>query len=370
MSVALVTNYLPGYRLPLYELLADRLAVEVFCFGGEGHYLAESARDLERQLEQARFPAHRLERQRDALALARDHDAVVASTAGRVALPAAYTGARRAGRPFLLWASLWRHPRTSVHLASLPLMRSIYRHADAIVTYGPHVSAYVAGLRGSDESVFIAPQAVEPELFGRAVGEEERRAWRAQLGLGPGPLVLYVGRLVDDKGVRVLAEAWKQTRDADKATLCLAGEGPLAADSDLGAAPGLVVAGHIERGSLPVAYAAADMVVVPSIATRRFLEPWGLVCNEAMLQGKPVIASDAVGAAAGGLVRDGETGLVTPAGDANALAAALERLLRDPALRVRLGSRGKEIVREYSYESAAEGFSRALEAAGGPAPGA
>ena len=76
---------------------------------------------------------------------------------------------------------------------------------------------------------------------------------------------------------------------------------------------------------------------MPSIATRRFLEPWGLVCNEAMSQGRPVIATDAVGAAAGGLVRDGETGLVVPAGDARALAEAIERLLGDAQLRADLG---------------------------------
>ena len=76
-------------------------------------------------------------------------------------------------------------------------------------------------------------------------------------------------------------------------------------------------------------YAAADVLVLPSIPTRTFREPWGLVVNEAMNQGLPVIASDAVGAAAGGLVRDGRNGLVVPAGDSAALAGALRRLADD-----------------------------------------
>ena len=62
---------------------------------------------------------------------------------GRVAVPAAWHGARRAKRPFVLWASLWRHPLTLAHLLSFPLMRRIYRQADAVLTYGPHVSRYV-----------------------------------------------------------------------------------------------------------------------------------------------------------------------------------------------------------------------------------
>ena len=72
--------------------------------------------------------------------------------------------------------------------------------------------------------------------------------------------------------------------------------------------------GFVPRDELPALYAAADALVLPSIRTATFLEPWGLVVNEAMHQGTPVIASDAVGAAAGGLVRDGRNGLVVAAG--------------------------------------------------------
>ena len=91
-------------------------------------------------------------------------------------------------------------------------------------------------------------------------------------------------------------------------------------------------------------YAGSDVVVVPSVPTRDFLEPWGLVVNEAFDQGVAVIASTAVGAAAGGLVRHEETGLVVPAGDADALAAALRRLHDDPELRARLGAAGRAAV--------------------------
>ena len=71
--------------------------------------------------------------------------------------------------------------------------------------------------------------------------------------------------------------------------------------------------------------AAADVCVIPSVRTRGFREPWGLVANEAMNQSTPVIASEEVGAVAGGLVRHERNGLVVPAGDASALAGALRR---------------------------------------------
>jgi glycosyltransferase involved in cell wall biosynthesis len=114
-------------------------------------------------------------------------------------------------------------------------------------------------------------------------------------------------------------------------------------------------------------YAASDVVVVPSIPTLTFREPWGMVVNEAMSQGRPVIATDAVGAAAGGLVRDGRNGLVVPAGDAPALAAALRRLHDDPAERARLGAAGREDVRAHTQAGWADAVVAALADAGASA---
>jgi hypothetical protein len=111
-------------------------------------------------------------------------------------------------------------------------------------------------------------------------------------------------------------------------------------------------------------YAGSDVVVVPSLPTRDFLEPWGLVVNEAFHQGVPVIASTAVGAAAGGLVQHERNGLIVPAGDASALAAALRRLHDDPTLRARLGEGAREAVRPYTPAAWAEGIGRALAAVG------
>ena len=74
-------------------------------------------------------------------------------------------------------------------------------------------------------------------------------------------------------------------------------------------------------------YAASDALVLPSIRTRTFREPWGLVVNEAMNRGLAVIVSHAVGAAAGGLVQDRRNGLVLRAGDPSGLASAVRKLL-------------------------------------------
>jgi glycosyltransferase involved in cell wall biosynthesis len=284
---------------------------------------------------------------------------VIAPFAGGALLPAAYAGARRHRRPFVLWASVWSQPRSVGHALALPATRHIYRHADAVIAYGEHVRRFAASIRGRADDVFVAPQAVEPELFARRVAADEILGFLVRHQLGPGPLVAYVGRLVPEKGTRVLADAWP--RISSQATLLLIGDGPCA--PELTGLPGVRLLGPLPRAELPVAYAAAVLALLPSIPTSRFREPWGLVCNEAMHQGRTVIATTSVGAVAGGLVRHGQTGWVIAPGDPDELARAIDHLLADEPLRAQLGAAARPAVAAYTYDAMAAAFDRALAAA-------
>ena len=166
------------------------------------------------------------------MAAGRDR-AVVCGLGGRIALPATYAAARRARVPFILWASLWAHPHTPAHLLSYLPMRRIYRHADAVVTYGPHVSRYVEKHRGVRGAVFEAPQACAPELAEPATAEEARE-WRGRSGVGEdGFLALFAGRLEREKGIDVLLDGWERSGVAGM--LALAGHGRVRARLDVAA---------------------------------------------------------------------------------------------------------------------------------------
>jgi glycosyltransferase involved in cell wall biosynthesis len=282
------------------------------------------------------------------LAASGRYRAVVCGTVGRTALPAAYVGARRARVPFVLWSALWAQPRSLAGIAGGPLIARIYRRADAIVTYGPHVSEYVR--RHGARRVFEAPQAVDNEFWSTPVEGAERRA----------PFqAVFVGRMEPEKGAWLLLEAWPHAApDPSQAALVLVGDGVLRGRSEEGA----TFVGPQPPEQVRNFLASSDVLVMPSLPTRSFREPWGLAVNEAMNQGLAVIATDAVGAAAGGLVRDGRNGLIVPARDVRALAGALARLREDPQLRSQLGAAGREDVRENSFEAWVDGFSRALSA--------
>jgi glycosyltransferase involved in cell wall biosynthesis len=229
-----------------------------------------------------------------------------------------------------------------------------------VIAYGEHARRFVARIRGHDDDIFIAPQCVEPELFRRTVDAGEIAAFRDAHDVGDGQMVLYVGRLVTEKGVEVIAQAWPQVqRDA---TLVVIGDGPLRAR--LETLPGARLLGPLPRPRLPAAYAASACALLPSIPTPRFREPWGLVCNEAFEQARPVIATTAVGAVAGGLVRGGENGFVIQPGDATALARSIDLVVGDRALRQHLGAAAQRAVAPYTYEAMAAAFDQALAAAG------
>jgi glycosyltransferase involved in cell wall biosynthesis len=279
---------------------------------------------------------------------------VLAGTGGRIALPAAYLGARRAKVPFVLWASLWAHPMSPAHAVSWPLLRHLYGASDAVVTYGPHVSAYVRA-HGA-RRIFEAPQAVDNAFWG---GQGDDRLRRAPFQ------VVFTGRTAREKGLTVLGRAWRSSGlAAPHAALVLVGGGrPRSRAPAASAAPSSGRAPALSPIEVRNFLSSSDVCVIPSIRTLTFREPWGLVANEAMNQGLPVIATDAVGAAAGGLVRHERTGLVVPAGDHVALAGAIRRLHDDPALRARLGAAAREAVAEYTFDAWAEGVMGAMTAA-------
>ena len=169
----------------------------------------------------------------------------------------------------------------------------------------------------------------------------------------PRPFLLAIGRLVPQKGFDLLLRAFAQAGLPDH-DLLLAGEGPeraalekLAADLDLGARVRFV--GRVDRPTAAALFKGCAFFVLPSRQ-----EPLGIVNLEAMAAGKAVVAAWVGGVPE--IVRDGETGLLVPGEDVNALAAALSRLATDAGLRVALGAAGRRRVAEFTWSAIADRY--------------
>lgn len=227
-----------------------------------------------------------------------------------------------------------------------PFLRRILSLADRIIVASPPMRDLAEELRDFREKVVVIPYAVDPDQH--ALAPSCRQLVEKIRGEHTRPLALFVGRMVPYKGVDVLLRALK---DVD-ARAILVGTGPLketweALAADLGLAERVQFVGDVDQPTLTALYHACDVFVLPSV-TRA--EAFGMVQLEAMACGKPVI-STLLPSGVPWVNRDGETGLVVPPFDVEALQLALMRLLSDPALRSAMGERGRaRVVTEFSLE--------------------
>jgi glycosyltransferase involved in cell wall biosynthesis len=232
----------------------------------------------------------------------------------------------------------------------------------AFVVPGRSSLQYLKDLGIPDGCIFTAPNAVDIQLFAALAEEASRREIqvRARLSL-PSRYFLYIGRLVRAKGVFELVEAYAQLEDEIRANVGLVFVGDGADRSELierasRITPGTIqFPGFVQREGLPEFYALADALIFPTHS-----DPWGLVVNEAMSCGLPVIATNVAGCVAD-LVQDGWNGFVVPPRDPSQLAGPMARLARDSQLRIEMGSRSRKRVKACSPAAWAEGLIKAIE---------
>ncbi|MGN7956477.1 glycosyltransferase family 4 protein [Agrobacterium tumefaciens] len=186
---------------------------------------------------------------------------------------------------------------------------------------------------------------------------------RAELGFGPQPLVGLFGRLSEWKGQHVFLEAIAAMEGVQAVIVGGALFGQEAYEARIREqASSLGLDGRVRflgfRSDVPELMAAMDAVAHTSIVA----EPFGRVVVEAMMCGRPVVATRGGGVTE--IIRDGETGLLVPPGEPSALAAALGRVLSDPALAERLAQKGREDVSQrFSLEETCRSVSALLEEA-------
>jgi glycosyltransferase involved in cell wall biosynthesis len=158
-----------------------------------------------------------------------------------------------------------------------------------------------------------------------------------------------------------LIEAAALLRDQVECSFLVVGSGPeqakLMTFAERLGLDNVVFAGFLNQNEIARGFVVSDVFVLPSTKD----ETWGLVVNEAMNFGLPVVVSNQVGCATD-LVHLGENGYIFRAGDAENLADYLAPLLTDASLRERFGLRSRELVGEWSYERAAHGVLEAVHA--------
>jgi glycosyltransferase involved in cell wall biosynthesis len=232
----------------------------------------------------------------------------------------------------------------------LPFLRWLVRWAARASAQAVAISTYTARelRKFVDVPVEVIPYTAElarPEPAARTRNGERS--------------ILFVGRLIERKGVAHLIRALGAVRRTVAARLVVVGEGPERASlerlaADTGVTPHVDFRGRVSDEELRRAYAGAAVFVLPSVLDQRQdTEGLGVVLLEAMNYGVPVVASNIGGIT--DIVQHETTGLLVPPGDESALAEALTRLLGSPELARSLGEGGARLLREtFSWDRIVE----------------
>jgi glycosyltransferase involved in cell wall biosynthesis len=214
---------------------------------------------------------------------------------------------------------------------------------------------------------------VAPEFFlSKEEAKRLRRATRERLGLGADDrVIVYVGRTAVAKGMGILARAFARLASEEDAVRLLVVGGALEGErgvyskgrflAEVGEPASDRVLWEGFKDRVPPFIAAADVLVLPSLR-----EGFGMTLAEAAALGRPVVATETRGARA--VVEPGVTGLLVPVDDADALAEALTRLLRDEAAASRMGAAARARAAErYTRENVLAEYLEVYEAMEGTA---
>lgn len=376
--------YWPRRLKALHEFLAKRGAdLHVVELAGKGSPYDFEARDgAPRDIPwTCLFPETRMEELRPAAAAAAlcncldrlQPDVVIA---GALAFPSGVAAMR--------WAKQHRRPIVifdSVRLEDVPrgwfvshIKRRLYRHSEAAFSAAPgHEQPFLAwGVRPG--SVSFGLETVDNDWFSgiASAATASPETTRRKLNL-PDRFFLGVGRLVEKKNwqtmLRAFASFRKQTLTSDW-QLTFVGDGPERASlqrltEEMGIADQVIFRTFASQETLAAIYALAGALVLPS----RYGETWGLVVNEAMACGLPVLVSEQCGCAAT-LVKAGENGWRFSPDDEEGMSALLARMASLPETeRVRMGRRSRQIVADWGLPRFCKGAWDAIQfAAAHPLP--
>jgi glycosyltransferase involved in cell wall biosynthesis len=377
LRLVILTEIIAPYRIPVFNVLARRAGLDLDVI-----FLAETDETLRQWrvykdeicFSHQILPSWRWRAGRTSILINRglwpalnkaNPQVIICGGYNYAASWEALLWARRRRVPFVLWSESNSHDARGGRAWVEALKAYFLRHCDGFVVPGKASFEYLKMLGCEEASISTAPNAVDNSWFATRAESTFRRAaeFRDQLRL-PSRFILFVGRLVPEKGVFDLLEAYAMLESGlrSEVGLVFAGDGVSREELAQRAkriSPGTVCfPGFAQREDLAGLYALAEFLVLPTHS-----DPWGLVVNEAMACGLPIIVSSVAGCSAD-LVDDGWNGYVVPPRDSDKISAAINCVLRRPEVRRLMSAHSSERIRSYSPEACAEGLAAAAISGG------
>jgi glycosyltransferase involved in cell wall biosynthesis len=267
--------------------------------------------------------------------------------------------AKRNGAGYVLWSGSTEQS-SRIGKSILRWSKSKFvRRCDACLAYGSAAKRALVNLGANPDRIVQGTNTVDVKRISQAVevarSDTGFAEWRNRF---PERTVLFVGQMIPRKGVEELIEAF-QLANQPNLGLVLVGDGPKLTDykERFGEIPNLFWEGYLQSEELTPYYAASDVLVMPSA-----IEVWGLVVNEAMAAGLPVVATTCSGATED-LIEEGVTGYPYESGDRRRLAELLESVANNPDSWKEMGRMANKKILEFTPARYAEDFVRAVKIA-------
>jgi glycosyltransferase involved in cell wall biosynthesis len=367
-KVALIHNIIAPYRIPLFEKISEHPSVDLCVY-----FTAVSEENrkwtvkLSDKFKYKILSCFTLKyRGKDLFSyhvnpsiiqelVRNDYDVVIAGGYASFATQISFFLCKARNIPFMLWSGSTINEPSLLRKISLPLVKFIIRHSDAFIAYGTRAKEYLEYLGASSEKVFIAYNTVDTDFFMQRCSQlkAQKSELKDKIGIKTKKVVLYVGQLIERKNVKTLIEAYSKLKDKLDVALLIVGDGPqknelknLCIEDNIN---DVFFVGFKQREELPQYYAMSDLFVLPPLQ-----EVWGLVLNEAMACGLPVIATSSVGASKD-LIIDGQNGFIVPPKNTQYLYNALKNIL-DSGAGPKMGICSKKIIEKFSIQNSASSF--------------
>ena len=290
-----------------------------------------------------------------------DPQAVVITGYYFPAMRAAARWAQRHGRASIFMGDSQWGDRRRIALREWAKGWWVRRHYDAAFAAGERTVEYLMRMGFPQERIWTGYDVVDNQAFatGAATARSQADSLRNSLGL-PERYFLFVGRFAPEKNLVRLLEAYagyRQTAGQSAWGLVLVGSGPLEKElrAQVEKLRDVVFAGFQQKDTLPAYFGLASCLVLPSIS-----EPWGLVVNEAMAAGLPVLVSNRCGCVPE-LVQPGVNGYVCDPLDTEEMARLLGVVSSDTAEAGRMGEASRHIVALYTPETWAQTLADCIE---------
>lgn len=246
------------------------------------------------------------------------------------------------------------------------ILGNLFKRISAFLYIGEENKKFYQYYGVSEEKLFFVPYAVDNERYIAAAEnfEPQKQKFRNELGIKQNDgVILFGGKLIEKKRPMDLLMAYellsKIKNQKIKIHLVFMGDGALRLELEKyveeNNLKNIHFVGFKNQTELPKYYAMADVFILPSGVG----ETWGLMVNEAMCFGLPVIVSDIVGCGFN-LVKQGENGYIFPLGNVERLADYLTAILENFNKRILFGEKSFSIIQKYNYENDIKGILKAI----------